>query len=109
MTFTYDNLGRLTSQTDPLGHTVSYAVDKLDRTVALTQDSRTESWQFALDGSLTTHTDFAEQITHFTYDVDQRLTQVDYPANSADASYMCRRRRQRHQHERQSGRHQLRL
>lgn len=85
--YVYDNLGRLTGQSDPLGHVVVYTVDGLGRTTALHQNGRSEQWAFRPDGALATYTDFAGRVTSFAYDNDQLLTGIDYPAGMADVSY----------------------
>src|SRR6266540_3392491 len=85
--YVYDNLGRLTSQVDPLNHSVSYGLDALGRTTSLTQDGRTERWNYNSDNTLASYTDFAGRVTSYGYDADQRQTGIDYPAGTADVSF----------------------
>jgi RHS repeat-associated protein len=89
--FSYDNLGRLVAQSDPLGHAVTMGVDALGRTTVLTQDGRTERWQYRADGLLAQSTDFAGRSTSYQYDPDGQLTAVDYPAGTADVGYRYNR------------------
>jgi RHS repeat-associated protein len=85
--FAYDNLGRPIEQRDPLGHVDSTVFDALGRRTSLTRDGRTERWSYSADGALAAYTDFMSRTTAFSYDADQRLTGVDYPAGTADVSY----------------------
>ncbi len=66
-TFTYDALGRLTSETDALEHSWSYAYDKLGNRVSM------------LDAN--------GQTTVYTYDSLGRQTGIDYPGTSSDVTF----------------------
>ncbi|CAG1065975.1 Putative deoxyribonuclease RhsC [uncultured bacterium] len=57
--FTYDKLGRVLTETDPLGNTVSYSYDS--------------------KGNLTSRTAANNAITTYTYDDLDRLTSINYP------------------------------
>ncbi|HEX6293026.1 MAG TPA: RHS repeat-associated core domain-containing protein [Herpetosiphonaceae bacterium] len=86
-TVSYDNLGRATGQTDPLGQSITTSYDALDRIIAETEDGRTQQWSYHGDSTLASFTDFLDRITRYSYDLDRRLTGVDYPTGTADPSY----------------------
>ncbi len=66
-TFTYDALGRLETETDPLGHTTTYEYDAMGNRVSL------------LDANGAT--------TSYDYDELNRLVLIDYPAPDADVTF----------------------
>jgi RHS repeat-associated protein len=66
--FTYDELHRLASETDPLGHVTTYAYDGLGNRVELT--------------------DAIGAVTIFDYDDLNRLVGIDYPAPDANVSFV---------------------
>ena len=65
--FTYDDLGRLKSEMDPLGHTTTYEYDEMGNRVSLI--------------------DAKNQTTLFSYDALNRLELIDYPAPDADVTF----------------------
>ncbi|HEX6290918.1 MAG TPA: SMP-30/gluconolactonase/LRE family protein [Herpetosiphonaceae bacterium] len=83
----YDNLGHVTAQTDPLGRNSTTSYDPLGRITAMTEDGRTQQWSYHGDSTLASFTDFLGRITRYSYDLDRRLTGVDYPTGTADPSY----------------------
>ncbi len=66
-TFTYDALGRLETEMDPLGHTTTYQYDAMGNRISL------------LDANGVT--------TIYGYDELNRLTLIDYPAPDADVTF----------------------
>jgi RHS repeat-associated protein len=102
--FTYDALGNLLTERDPLGHITSYAYDALGRVVSRTDPlGRTTSFtydasgavlsQTRADGQVTSHaydavgrrvstTDALSQLTQFAYDLAGRLTRLTDPRGS---------------------------
>jgi YD repeat-containing protein len=83
--YTYDTNGRLYTESDGLGHTITHTYDPLDREV-LTQlpngATTTQTW----DDRKLTITDANNNTKDMTYDLLDRLTQVDEHPNS-DTTY----------------------
>jgi YD repeat-containing protein len=65
--YTYNDLNRLVSESDPLDNTTYYAYDA--------------------EGNRTVITDTLSAATHYNYDALNRLIAIDYPAPDADVSY----------------------
>jgi RHS repeat-associated protein len=85
--YNYDNLGRQIGMTDPLGRTTTIGVDALGRQTELNEAGRIERWGYNADGTMASYTDLGGRVTRYEYDIDQRLTKVDFPAGTADATY----------------------
>jgi RHS repeat-associated protein len=66
-TYAYDNVGRLSSETDALGNVWSYTYDDA--------------------GRLDTRTDPESQVTSYAFNARGELTGVDYPVGTTDVSY----------------------
>jgi YD repeat-containing protein len=84
--YVYDRNGQQTAQTDPYGHTTSFAYNpltgqRLSRTLPPDGDGNTaddtESWTYDNLGRQTTHTDFKGQVTELVYDDDVRVPTED--------------------------------
>jgi RHS repeat-associated protein len=99
--YSYDTLGNLVKQTDPLGHTTSYTYDANSNKTSLTDASgRTTSYSYDADneltkltrpdstvmtytydgnGNQTSQTNAAGQVTSYTYDPLDRLSSTTSP------------------------------
>jgi YD repeat-containing protein len=84
--YEYDRFGQQTAQTDPYGHTTSFAYDPLtgqrtSRTLPPDSDGNTandsDSWIYDNLGRQLTHTDFKGQVTELVYDDDVRVPTDD--------------------------------
>jgi RHS repeat-associated protein len=84
----YDDVGNLTSVTDPLGHVTQYAFDALDRRVQVTQPDPDGAgplaapvtlYQYDAAGNLVKVTDALGRETSYTYDALDRLAQQTMP------------------------------
>ncbi|MCI0717747.1 MAG: peptidoglycan-binding protein [Acidobacteria bacterium] len=68
--------------TDARGNTTSYTYDNMDRLATRTDPLlNSESYQYDLAGNLTQFTDRRSKVTKFTYDDKQRLGSVDFGWN----------------------------
>ncbi len=74
-----DANGNLLSLADALNHTTSYTYDNMDRTLTRTDPlNRQESYVYDLNGNLASSTDRKGQVTTFTYDPLNRVKLVGY-------------------------------
>ncbi|WP_233198707.1 MULTISPECIES: RHS repeat-associated core domain-containing protein [Pirellulaceae] len=72
--FTYDDVGRTTSETDALGHTTSYEYDHLGRVVKKTDAELGETtYTYDANGNRLTLTDPVSNTTTWTYDALNRM------------------------------------
>ena len=78
--FQYDNLGRRTKITDPLGNDTTYAFDSLNRVTSVTDAlDGVSSVAFDAAGNRTSVTDPLGNVTSFAYDNLDRLLSVTQP------------------------------
>ncbi len=76
----YDELGRVTSVTDPFGETVSYAYDGVGNRVTLTYpDGETVSYAYDSSDRLTQVADWDSGVTDYSYDSASRLSTATLP------------------------------
>ncbi len=87
VTFTYNNRGRLASETDVFGHVMGYTYDYAGNRTALTVDSNAQT-VYAYDNAnrLTTLTDESSNNFTFAYDVANKLTSRVAP-NGVTSTY----------------------
>ncbi|MBU0640926.1 MAG: hypothetical protein KKB50_18845 [Planctomycetes bacterium] len=79
-TFVYDDLNRLTSDTDRFGMTVGYSYDPLGNRVGLTYpDAKQVTYGYDAANRLETITDWAARQTTYTYECCSRLDTITYP------------------------------
>jgi RHS repeat-associated protein len=80
--FTYDDVSRVSSATDPAGATLYYTYDAADRPITTTYPDRTTSTLGYTLLDLTASTDRLGQTTHRYYDADRELTSTTDPAGN---------------------------
>jgi fibro-slime domain-containing protein/RHS repeat-associated protein len=78
----YDAFGNLETQTDPYGHTTTFAYDAFGHKVCETlpttdQGTPTETWHYDPLGRLDQATDFDAHVTTYLYDAEGRVTRKD--------------------------------
>ncbi len=88
-TYTPDALNRISSVTFPGPKTLSYTYDDLpgglaadypgQRTRIAYPDSKTATYTYLADGSMSTVTDWLSKVTTYTYDDAGRLSKTQYP------------------------------
>jgi RHS repeat-associated protein len=78
-TYTYDNVSRIASVTDPAGSTVHFTYDAADRPVGATYPDGTTTHRAYTLLDLTTSTDRLHQTTKYTYDADRELISTTDP------------------------------
>ena len=70
----YDEVGNNTTVINPRGYTTTYTYDAGNRmTQASYPDSTSESWTYADNGRIWTHTDGRGRVVTYRYDADNRL------------------------------------
>ncbi len=80
VTYTYDAVGNMLSNTDPNGGVWSYAYDALNRTTSMTDPlGNTTSYTYDANGNKLTVTRADGGVTTNVYDVMNRLTQTTAP------------------------------
>ena len=84
--YTYDNLGRLTSTTNGAGNTVSYTYDPAGNVTAMTYAGLTVSYTYDAANQMTSVSDGLGDVTGFAYDSDGNLVSETYP-NHVVAAY----------------------
>jgi RHS repeat-associated protein len=86
-TWTYDDLSRVTSITDPFGNLISYAYDAVGNRTDLTYpDGKQVSYAYDPANRLTSVTDWDLQSTGYSWDSANRLAAVTLP-NGVASSY----------------------
>ncbi len=87
--FTYDNVGRLTTQTDETGLTLSYTYDSLNRVTKVSYpDATTEETDYACCGLPGMTKDRAGRKSYYDYDALKRLVRVqDANGNTLQMDY----------------------
>ena len=85
--FVYDNLGRLTSETDGAGATSGYAYDPAGNVTQITYpNGKAVSRTYDADSRLTGSTDWLGNTTTFSYDGDGNLTNEHLPGTVSSQS-----------------------
>jgi len=89
VTYTYDQVGRVQTQTDAAHGTMRYAYDNLDRVIGTSySDGTHESYKYTnLD--LTGYTDRQSRNTSYTYDGDRHMTSVTDPKTQTTQFGWC--------------------
>jgi RHS repeat-associated protein len=73
-TYTYDNLGRLLSQRDPLAHTTTFEYDGVGNKIKETDaEGKIKTFEYDSDNRMTKATDALGNITLLAYDPDGKL------------------------------------
>lgn len=87
-TISYDNVGRIASETDPGGSTVRYSYDAADRAISATFPDGTVAQRTYNLLDLATATDRLGQTTHYIHDAARELVQIIDPlGNSVTKGY----------------------
>ena len=88
-TFTYDDAGRVLSETDPLGHTTTHTYDKVGNQTSVTDaNGHTTSYQYDAQSRLTTVTAPDNGVTQYTYDGNgNQLTRLDAKNHTTTYTY----------------------
>lgn len=77
--FTYDNYGRIATQTDSEGYTLTYNYDNFDRVIQITYPDGTTT-EYSYDKlDLVATTDRLGRTTSFSYDANRRMTSMTDP------------------------------
>ena len=85
---TYDLLGKVIRQTDPLGRATSMDYDEMGRLVTITYpDETATSRSYDAEGRLVAQVDQAGRTTSFTYDAAGRQVRTTYPDGSSISSH----------------------
>ena len=84
---TYDLLGKVTSQTDPLGRTINMTYDSMGRLATTSYpDTTSTSQSYDAEGRLLAQVDRAGRTTSFAYDAAGRLIRTTHSDGSSTSS-----------------------
>ena len=78
--YEYDKLSRVTKRKDVFGNELSYSYDEIGRLSTITYpDGKTVSYEYNSDDQLVKITDFNNNVTSYEYDTLGNLAKVTYP------------------------------
>lgn len=85
--FTYNARSQMTKIKDALNNEYTFTYDALGRKLSQTRANTTMSYEYDENGNLSERTDHNGQVTNYTYDVLDRLTNVVYAGSANYAVY----------------------
>ena len=72
----HDAVGNVLADTDANNHTTTSTYDPANQRISATRDGQTQRWTYTPTNQVKTHTDAADAVTHYDYNLrDQLLTQ----------------------------------
>lgn len=86
--FTYNARSQMTKVTDALNQEYTFTYDAQGRVLTQVRNGQTTTFTYDLEGNKATRTDYNGNVTSYTYDELNRLTNISYTgASYEDASY----------------------
>lgn len=85
--FEYNKRFQVTKVKDALNQAYTFSYDALGRKLSQTRAGTTMSYEYDEVGNLKKRTDHNAQVTDYTYDALNRLTQIDYAGSSNYGTY----------------------
>jgi len=82
--FEYNARSQMTKVKDALNQEYTFSYDPLGRVLSETRAGTTRTFEYDSIGNRTKRTDHAGRISHYTYDVLNRLTKIEYGTNPGD-------------------------
>ncbi len=82
--FEYNARSQMTKVKDALNQEYTFTYDPLGRVLTETRAGTTRTFEYDSVGNRTKRTDHAGRVSHYTYDVLNRLTKIEYGTNPGD-------------------------